>query len=209
MNLEYFYQLIQLFGILLGTIGIFIVFKLQHLDTSINACRNLIVTTIALYKGEKDKSTYDLGKEGKEPLYDRLVHYNILLFKVAPDKSLLWELNNEIKEFEDKVKTQNNESEDINEIKKNVLPHLYEIIKRWNDSKGEKTKYLSTFKYPILVCAWMVLFGLSIVTYYSFELVNYISVVSFMPWVIFIFIILAFGSIVYITKYIIYALTFH
>lgn len=47
MNLDFFYNLIQLFGVLLGLMAVFIVFNIQSLDTRINEYRNIIVTIIA------------------------------------------------------------------------------------------------------------------------------------------------------------------
>lgn len=45
----------QLFGVLLGLIGIYFVFTIQSLDTSISSYRNNLIKSIALCRAVKDK----------------------------------------------------------------------------------------------------------------------------------------------------------
>jgi len=80
--------------------------------------------------------------------------------------------------------------------------YLIGIRDKWNNLKSKKTHTISSIKYPIIISTGIILFGLVISTYYSFELVSSISDVSLISLLIFIFILFAFSSLIYISRYI-------
>lgn len=200
MNLEYFFNLIQLFGVLLGLIGLFIVFKIQSLDTRINTYRNNIVTSIAQYEAVKARSGND---KRTERYYDELVSHYYLIYNSFLNDPLLGELSRVINELEAQTKTQIGEPK-TQSVKLRLC--LIGIRDKWNDLKSKKTHTISSIKYPIIISTGIILFGLVISTYYSFELVSNISDVSLISLLIFIFILFAFSSLIYISRYIYYSI---
>lgn len=71
-----------------------------------------------------------------------------------------------------------------------------------------KSKNNFSIKYPIISSAGVILLGLSITTYNSFELVNDILEASLLSKVILFFIAVTSLNIFYISRYIINALTY-
>ena len=199
MNLEYFYNVIQLFGVLLGLIGVFIVFKIQSLDTHINAYRNNIVTAIAQYEAEKHRST-DNGRS--ERTYDQLVSHYFLIYNSFLNDPLLGELSRVINELQAEIDTLTGELKDQ---KNRVRLYLIGIRNEWNDLRKKRIDTHSSIKKPIIISAGIILYGLFISIYYSFELVNSISDISLMSLLISIFIVLTLSGLIYISKYIYYS----
>ncbi len=162
MNLEYFYQLIQLFGVLLGLIGVFIIFKIENLDKRINENRNRIVTIIATHKFEKDPE--------EEHYENKSIFDNFLIYNGVPEDVLIKTLNYMIREKE----TEQIPSDHKEQNNREIL-FLQRNREEYNNLRNKRIKTFSSIKTPILVCACMILFGLSIVTYYNFESINSIS----------------------------------
>lgn len=199
MNLEYFFNLIQLFGVLLGLIGVFIIFKVQSLDTRINGCRNIIVSSIVQHKAVKDD--YSEEETNKKPC-DKSVAHNFLIYNALSDDSLLENLNYMIKE----LKSEQTPS-DRKEQKYREISYLEHVRDKWNNLRKKRTEIISSIKEPIIISTVIILYGLSISTYYSFESINNISDVSSTPLSIIVFILFAFLSIIYISRYIYHAVT--
>lgn len=192
MNLEYFYNSIQLFGVLLGLTGVFIAFKIQSLDTSISSYRNNLVTAIAQYEAVKTIAHCEENKIKKDEscnkTYDELVRHFLVIFNGGTDEDL--------QEKVEKIKV---EKDSIGNFPKKYLSFA---LDRWVEENRKKIKIKSSVRCPVFLSGIVILLGLSIVTYNSFKLVNYISEISFMSGIVFIFIIWTFVSIVYMIKYI-------
>lgn len=199
MNLEYFFNLIQLFCVLLGLIGVFIIFKVQSLDTRINGCRNNIVTSIAQHEAVKDD--YSEEEPNKKPR-DKSVAHNFLIYNASSDDSLLKNLNYMIGELEIEQTPPDRKNQKNGEIL-----YLKSVRDKWNNLRKKRTKIISSIKDPIIISTAIILYGLSISTYYSFESINNISDISSTPLSIIVFIVLAFLSIIYISRYIYHAVS--
>jgi len=196
MNVEFFFNLIQLFGVLLGLIGVFIVFKIQSLDTRIKDYRNNIVTSIAQHEAGKAGSCNDLRSEKS---YDELVSHYFLIYNSFLNDPLLGELSRAINELESQTKTQTGEPKAQSVA---VRLYLMGIRDKWNNLRSKKIDTISSIRCPITVSTGIILFGLVISTYYSFELVSNISDVSLISLLTFIFILFAFSGLIYISRYI-------
>lgn len=198
MKLEYFYNSIQLFGVLLGLIGIYIVFKIQSLDARISSYRNNLLISIAIYKAAKDKVQCEEDKakgiddEHCKMTYVELVFYRFLVVNGSMDYDLKNQAEKIIDDKESFGKTIGN------------LPkeYLSGTLGKWIDRKKEKEKIISSIKFPIMLMAGIILFGLFIIINNSFEPVNSISKVSFISIVILLFIGITFLSIIYLSIYI-------
>ncbi len=186
MKVEYIYNIIQLFGVLLGTIGIFIIFKVQNLDTRINADRKNIVTSIAQYEAEAE-----LTQQENPRTYDQLVAHKFLIWDASLDKDLLKKINEVIRK---------------SEAQGRMLPmsYLITIRDKWNDLREMRTNIIISIKYPIIISAVIIISGLIIAINDNFEFVNNIPIDKIVQLVILIiFMEIAFFGIIYISKYIV------
>jgi hypothetical protein len=199
MNLEYFYNLIQLFGVLLGLIGVFIVFRIQNLDTRIDTYRKIIVTSIAQYEALHPS---DPMNQSSALSYNERVSHYFLIYNSYLNDPLLSKINTVITELDTLIRSQTGLLAAQNTQFKLFLLGVRD---EWNNLRKKKIDAVASIKYPIIISAGIILFGLSITTYYTFELVNNISAISLISVSIFIFIVLAFLSLIYISKYIYYS----
>lgn len=200
MDLEYFYQIMQLFGVLLGLIGIYFVFTIQSLDTSINSYRNNLIKSIALYHAIIDKVQCQENKAKviddancikdelcKLNLPERIYYHSFLVDGSTDDDLEKW------------VKIIIDEKKLDGKMPKDKLPYEYlsETLHIWKNLKEDKKKRIQSMKYPIISMVVVILVALSIITNNSFE-----PVPSFMSIVILFFIVFVFLNLIFISYYI-------
>jgi len=196
MNLEYFYNLIQLFGALLGLMAVFIVFNIQSLDTRINEYRNIIVTIIAHHRAEKNTDPLNQGTE--MPFNERLSYY-FFIYNTYLVEPLFGEIIIVINEMDADIKTLTVKPA----AEKTQLKLFLDGTRdKWINLANRKVDTIASIKYPIIVSSGIILYGLLITTYYNFELVNNISNISLISLIIALFILFAFYGLICISKYI-------
>lgn len=156
MSLEYFYNLIQLFGVLLGLVGVFIVFKIQSLDANIHTYRNNLITSIAQYEAGKSKHAPDKRAE-KE--YDELVSHYYLVYNGHTDETLKTHVDRIINELNDTIQMQTWQSKEESTYKREYFRYA---LSKWDEGKSKKNKFKYSIKYSIFLPVVTILLGLSI-----------------------------------------------
>lgn len=134
MNIEYFYNLIQLFGVLLGLMAVFIVFNIQSLDTRINEYRNIIVTIIAHHEVEKN---IDPSNQPTQTFFNERISYFLLIYNTYLDSPLFAQINRVITEMQSQIGTQTGES--VTE-KTRLMLFLSDIRDKWINLVNKKKK---------------------------------------------------------------------
>lgn len=196
MNIEYFHNLIQLFGVLLGLMAVFIVFNIQSLDARINEYRNIIVTIIAHHEVGKN---IDPSNQPTQMFFNERISYFLLIYNTYLDSPLFAQIIKVINEMDSEIRTLTGEPA---AQKTQLKLFLGDIKDKWINLVNRKKDTMASIKYPIIVSSGIILYGLLISTYYNFELVNSISSVSLISLAIAVFIVLSFLSLIYISIYI-------